>query len=89
MREIYGGGSYLSQSDLRANFGLGQATRVESIEISWPSGQKQSFKDIESNKFYRIEEGRNELGLQQFTRSSKTATSPTVSPSPAARKSKD
>jgi len=66
MREIYGGGSYLSQSDLRANFGLGAATRVESVEISWPSGQKQTFKDVEADKFYLIEEGQKELGLQHF-----------------------
>jgi hypothetical protein len=66
MREIYGGGSYLSQSDLRANFGLGQATSVESVEVSWPSGQKQTFKDVEADKFYLIEEGKSELGLQHF-----------------------
>ncbi len=66
MREIYGGGSYLSQSDLRANFGLGSATRIESVEVSWPSGQKQTFKDVEADKFYLIEEGKNELGLQHF-----------------------
>jgi hypothetical protein len=66
IREIYGGGSYLSQSDLRANFGLGSSTRVESIEVSWPSGLKQTFKDVDADKFYLIEEGKNELGLQHF-----------------------
>ena len=66
MREIYGGGSYLSQSDLRANFGLGKNTRIESVEISWPSGQKQSFKDVEADKFYVVEEGKDELKLQRF-----------------------
>jgi len=66
MREIYGGGSYLSESDLRANFGLGSTIRIESVEVSWPSGQKQSFKDVEADKFYLIEESKNELGLQHF-----------------------
>jgi hypothetical protein len=66
MREIYGGGSYLSQSDLRANFGLGSATRIESVEVSWPSGQKQTFKNVDADRFYRIEEGKSELGLQHF-----------------------
>src|SRR5258708_1432828 len=66
MREIYGGGSYLSQSDLRANFGVGKNTRVESVEISWPSGQKHTFKHIDADKFYVLEEGKDELTLQRF-----------------------
>ena len=66
IREIYGGGSYLSQSDLRANFGLGKTTKVETVDISWPSGLKQSFKDLEADKFYVVEEGKDDVGLQQF-----------------------
>jgi hypothetical protein len=65
-REIAGGGSYLSQSDLRANFGLGKSKRAEIVEITWPTGQKQSFKDIEANKFYLVEEGKDELQMQRF-----------------------
>ncbi len=68
MREIYGAGSYLSQSDLRANFGLGKATRAETVEVSWPSGLKQTFKDVEADKFYLIEEGKNDLSQQMFTK---------------------
>jgi enediyne biosynthesis protein E4 len=68
IREIAGGGSYLSQSDLRANFGRGKAVLVQTVEINWPSGQKQVFHDIEADKFYLIEEGRNQLGLQKFSR---------------------
>jgi len=67
IREIAGGGSYLSQSDLRANFGLGKAKRVELVEIAWPSGQKQSFKDVEANKLYFVEEGKDELQMQHFS----------------------
>ena len=84
MREIYGGGSYLSQSDLRANFGLGSATRIESVEISWPSGQKQTFKDVDADKFYLIEEGKNELGLQRFGHPS-SAGSPAPAPAKPSR----
>jgi len=65
MREIAGGGSYLSQSDLRANFGLGKATRIEIVEISWPSGLKQVFHDVEAGKFYLAVEGKDQLGLQK------------------------
>ncbi len=68
IREIAGGGSYLSQSDLRANFGLGKAKRAEIVEISWPSGQRQVFRNVEADKFYLIDEGKDQLQLQQFAR---------------------
>lgn len=38
MDEVRSGGSYLSQSDLRVRFGLGDATRIDRLEIDWPSG---------------------------------------------------
>jgi hypothetical protein len=38
VEEIRSGGSYLSQSDLRAHLGLGPAARVDALEITWPSG---------------------------------------------------
>jgi hypothetical protein len=66
IREIAGGGSYLSQSDLRANFGIGKAARAETVEVQWPSGQHQVFRNVEADKFYLIEEGRQETGQQQL-----------------------
>ena len=66
IREIAGGGSYLSQSDLRANFGLGNADRAETVEVGWPSGQKQVFRNLEADKFYLVEEGQNQIKLQHF-----------------------
>ena len=66
IREIAGGGSYLSQSDLRATFGLGKAIVAETVEIKWPSGQTQTFHDVPADKFYLIAEGQNELRLQGF-----------------------
>jgi len=69
IREIAGGGSYLSQSDLRANFGIGKTTVAQTVEIRWPSGQTQVFHDVASNKFYLVQEGRDELSLQHFSTS--------------------
>jgi len=66
IREIAGGGSYLSQSDLRANFGLGKATRAETVEVQWPSGQHQVFRNVEADKFYLVAEGRQDMGQQQL-----------------------
>jgi enediyne biosynthesis protein E4 len=68
IREIAGGGSYLSQSDLRAHFGLGHAAKADSLEIRWPNGLRQVFHDIAGDRFYIIEEGKSEPRRQTFAR---------------------
>ncbi len=66
IREISGGGSYLSQSDLRAHFGLGRSTRAASVEISWPSGLRQRFADLEADRYYRVVEGDRQVSRAPF-----------------------
>jgi enediyne biosynthesis protein E4 len=70
IREIAGGGSYLSQSDLRANFGMGKFARADTVEVKWPSGLRQVFQNVEANKFYEIREGGSGLELQRIVRKS-------------------
>jgi hypothetical protein len=53
---VAGGGSYLSQSDLRVHFGLGEASKADAVEIAWPSGAKQVIHDLVVDHFYTIEE---------------------------------
>jgi len=55
--EVRGGGSYLSQNDLRLHFGLGTADKMESVEVSWPSGQTDVLRDISADFIYTIREG--------------------------------
>jgi len=55
--EIYSGSSYLSQHDLRQHFGLGKATKIDSLEIRWPSGQVETLRDLAADKFYSVLEG--------------------------------
>jgi len=66
IREIEGGGSYMSQSDLRASFGLGTARSADKVDVIWPTGEHQVFQNVAANKFYRIEEGKNELEMQNI-----------------------
>ncbi|HYM76162.1 MAG TPA: ASPIC/UnbV domain-containing protein, partial [Candidatus Dormibacteraeota bacterium] len=66
IREVQSGGSYLSQSDLRANFGLGKESMVTTVEVNWPSGLHQTFHNVKADTFYRITESQDELGLQRF-----------------------
>src|SRR5271157_180271 len=61
MREIAGGESYISQSDLRANFGLGRNTSVETVEVRWPSGLHQVFRNVAADQFYLLVEGKDQL----------------------------
>jgi hypothetical protein len=56
MDEVRSGGGYLSQSDLRLHFGLGGATRVERIQVVWPSGRKQNLSDAPVDRVMRIRE---------------------------------
>jgi enediyne biosynthesis protein E4 len=55
--EIHSGGSYLSQSDLRVHFGLGKATKIDSLEIRWPSGKVETLNNLDADKFYCLLEG--------------------------------
>ncbi len=56
-QHVVGGGSYLSSSDRRIHFGLGQADRAERIEISWPSGTVDVLENVAAGSFYRVREG--------------------------------
>jgi hypothetical protein len=55
--EVQSGGSYISQSDLRLHFGLGDHTKVDTVEITWPSGKKEMLKDLAADHFYSVLEG--------------------------------
>ncbi len=52
-----GKSGYLSQSVLPLYFGLGESTKIDSIEVSWPSGRKQVLeRDLKPNSTLRITE---------------------------------
>jgi hypothetical protein len=55
--EVRSGGSYLSQNDLRLHFGLGDHERVDTVEVAWPSGAKQTFTGLAADHIYSLTEG--------------------------------
>ncbi len=58
MDEVHSGTSVMSQSDLRLHFGLGQATLVDSVEITWPTtGKKETYTKVKVNQILTIREG--------------------------------
>jgi len=56
MQEVRSGGGYISQSDFRLHFGVGTCTKVDAIEIRWPSGTVQRLEKIDVNQILRIRE---------------------------------
>jgi hypothetical protein len=56
--DVYSGGSYSSSSDQRIHFGLGTATKVDSLEIDWPSGTKQKIMAPGVDRILTVYEGK-------------------------------
>jgi hypothetical protein len=61
VREIGAGGSYLSQSELRAHFGLGAATSA-ALEVRWPSGVVDRIASLPADRRVVVEEGAGIVG---------------------------
>ncbi|HVO11113.1 MAG TPA: CRTAC1 family protein [Vicinamibacteria bacterium] len=61
---VHTGSSYCSQSDTALTFGLGANQRVESIEVSWPSGQVDRTGPVTANQVAFVQEGRGLLAAK-------------------------
>ena len=67
VREIKSGSSYLGQNDLRAHVGLGEATRVDRIDVRWPAGHTESIRDVAANQIVTVTEGKGITSQSPFT----------------------
>ena len=56
MAQRVAGSGYLSQNDWRLHFGLGASTRVDTVTVTWPSGIRQSLKDVPADQVLAITE---------------------------------
>ncbi len=50
------GSSYLSESDPRLTFGLGDAARADRLQVSWPSGAVQVLEDVPAGRLLVVQE---------------------------------
>jgi hypothetical protein len=66
IQEVMSGSGYYSQNDLRLHFGLGAATRVDAVEISWPSGLKEAFRDLPADHLFVIQETKGVVERRRF-----------------------
>jgi len=60
--DVLSGGSFASSNDPRVHFGLGQATRIDKLELSWPGGRKEKVEIPAPDCIYTIEQGRGVVG---------------------------
>lgn len=65
---VRSGSSYCSQSELTLTFGLGKASQADTVEITWPSGQKDTLRNLKANATYTVEEGGKMLATRPFSR---------------------
>jgi len=60
--DVLSGGSYISSNDQRVHFGLGNATTVDSVEIRWSGGAKETVKLPAVDRIYTITQGKGITG---------------------------
>jgi hypothetical protein len=70
--EVRSGDSYISQSDLRLHFGLEKGTRIDLIEIRWPSGTVDKITGASANKILTVQEGKGLIGQKDLKTTSKS-----------------
>ena len=63
-KTINGAASYLSHNDIRAHFGLGQAARVDLVELIWPDGSTQTMRNLPVNKLLFCRQGQDHTVLE-------------------------
>jgi hypothetical protein len=64
--EVRSGGSYLSQSDLRLHFGVQKRSKIDLVEVRWPSGAIDKIANLDVNKIVTIGEGKGLLQKKEF-----------------------
>ncbi|PYX38528.1 MAG: RNA-binding protein [Acidobacteria bacterium] len=60
--EVRSGASYASNNDARVHFGLGSASKVDWLEVRWPSGLTERFEDVAVDKIQTLKEGTGKTG---------------------------
>lgn len=55
--EVRSGSSYISNNDARVHFGLGRATKVDWVQVRWPSGVAERFEGVRADAVNELKEG--------------------------------
>jgi hypothetical protein len=65
MREISAQTSYCGENDLRAHFGLGDASIIDSVKVEWLGSSVETFTSVTSNQFITITQGQGISGIKK------------------------
>ncbi|GAB5518639.1 MAG: hypothetical protein RhofKO_08900 [Rhodothermales bacterium] len=82
-RYIAGGTGFNAQNSLPVEFGLGQAVRIDSLIITWPSGMEEIYVDVAPNQFYTATEGEGLAGNRSTAIDAVPRSAPMVDLRPA------
>src|SRR6267142_570076 len=55
--EVRSGSSYISNNDMRVHFGLGSATKIDWVQVRWPSGLVERFENLPVDTIKILKEG--------------------------------
>jgi hypothetical protein len=64
--EVMSGSSYYSHNDFRLHFGLGRAAKADLVELAWPSGVKETFRDLQANHLFVCHESKGIVDSRRF-----------------------
>jgi tetratricopeptide (TPR) repeat protein len=56
-RQLFGGDGYQCTNQRQLVFGLGQESKIDELEIKWPSGTRQIFRDLSADREILLIEG--------------------------------
>ena len=73
IREITGGSSFCSQNSSVAHFGLGSATQVDTVKITWPGGNTQYLYNVQADTCMLIVEDTGAVGINPYLLAQKSA----------------
>jgi len=66
--EVRSGASYYSQNDFRLHFGLAGAAKADAVELAWPSGAKETIRDLPAGHIHVIQEGKGIVSSSRFAK---------------------
>jgi hypothetical protein len=56
-RRAHTDGSYLSASDIRVHFGLGNKPEIEAVVVRWPDGKKEKWGTVRADRIVTLRQG--------------------------------